>query len=132
MSCSHCQELSQQKQANRLHKSEQPIKSPISKLTQLLILTTTHKFPLQSFIPNSFFPGGAMLPHSPLGGGVPKFELPGGGGKLTTDHKFADLVPKYEMEMQKFDLPKFEAKFEPNLSMQPVTGPSAAIRYGNF
>ena len=45
MSCSHCQELSQQKQANRLHKSEQPIKSPISKLTQLLILTTTHKLP---------------------------------------------------------------------------------------
>ena len=37
-------------------------------------------------------------------------------------------LPKYELEMQKFDLsgcmpkfePKFEAKYEPNLSMQPV------------
>ena len=30
-----------------LHKSEQPISSQISKLTQFLTMTTTHKFPLQ-------------------------------------------------------------------------------------
>ena len=32
---------------NWLHKSEQPIRSQVSKLTQLLTLTTTHKFPPQ-------------------------------------------------------------------------------------
>ena len=30
-----------------LHKSEQPVRSQVSKLTQLLTMTTTHKFPLQ-------------------------------------------------------------------------------------
>ena len=30
-----------------LHRSEQPIRSQASKLTQLLTMTTTHKFPLQ-------------------------------------------------------------------------------------
>ena len=45
-----------------------------------------------------------------------KFDLGGSGGSV---------VPKFEMEMQKFELmakfePKFEAKYEPNLSMQPV------------
>ena len=30
---------------NWLHKSEQPIRSRVSKLTQVLTITTTHKFP---------------------------------------------------------------------------------------
>ena len=32
---------------NWLHKSEQPFRSQVSKLTQLLTMTTTHKFPPQ-------------------------------------------------------------------------------------
>ena len=33
-----------------LHKSEQPIRSQVSKLTQLLTMTQTHKFPLQAHV----------------------------------------------------------------------------------
>ena len=32
---------------NWLHKSKQPIRSQVSKLTQLLTMATTHKFPYQ-------------------------------------------------------------------------------------
>ena len=42
-----CKELGQASAPDRLHKSEQPIRSQISKLTQLLTMTTTEKFPLQ-------------------------------------------------------------------------------------
>ena len=53
MSCSHCQELGQQ--AAQEWTTEQPIRSIVSKLTQLLTMTTTHKFPPQA--------------HKPYGGG---------------------------------------------------------------
>ena len=86
------------------------------------------------------------------GGGMPKYDIGGGmppslNPYSKPDHKFElghpMAVPKYELEMQKFDLssgvgggggmnsggggscmpkfePKFEAKYEPNLSMQPA------------
>ena len=45
MCCSHCQQGSWL----LIHKSEQQIRSQVSKLTQLLKMSTTHKFPLQIF-----------------------------------------------------------------------------------
>ena len=52
MSCSHCQEWWQQAwlAPNWLHKSEQPIRSHASKLTQPLTMTQTQKFLLQRYL----------------------------------------------------------------------------------
>ena len=47
LSCGHCQELSQRPYLDPdwMHLSWQPIRIHISLLTQLLTMTTTHKFP---------------------------------------------------------------------------------------
>ena len=49
MSCSQCQELGQRAHlaSDWLHENKGPIRSQVSSLTQLLTLTTTHKFPPQ-------------------------------------------------------------------------------------
>ena len=76
-------------------------------------------------MPNPLF-SNPMIPNTAMHLSAPKFDM--GGPFSKPDHKF-DLgpVPKYEMEMQKYDMgcvpkfePKFEAKYEPNLSMQSV------------
>ena len=49
MSCSHSQELGQRYDLapDWLHESKEPIRSQVSKLTKLLTMTKTHKFPFQ-------------------------------------------------------------------------------------
>ena len=55
MSCSHCQRVvsTSQLSPDGLHESEQPIRSQVSKQTQLLTMTLTNKFPLQKCLHNS-------------------------------------------------------------------------------
>ena len=55
MSCGQCQELGQFAvlASDWLQKNEQPIRSRISSLTQLLTMTITHKFPPQAPTPSA-------------------------------------------------------------------------------
>ena len=69
MNLGRSQDLSQQANLapDWLHKSEQQIRSQVSKLTQFLTMTTTHKFPSQIDRDPDQLGGGGGLPENRFG-----------------------------------------------------------------